>query len=171
MDFRARRIGGIDLDDEPNNHAGFTPEELLRAGHKPEDEGAEKRFDERIGLFVKDGDPMPRVRHHMLWLLHNCVAHPLLAVAGKNVPPLAVEFHELTSLWLNHKPFGSGPVLPGEKQKFRHVVEFTMPKVERPFVWALHNLVAHTMIGLAPCKATFKFHDWTARLMDVPGWV
>ena len=35
--------------------------------------------------------------------------------------------------------------------------------VRHAFWWALHNCVAHPMIGVLPIKATFDFHDWTSR--------
>jgi len=125
----------------------------------------------RIGKFEKDGRPVPRLRHHALWLLHNCVAHPLLAVMGKNVSPVAVEFHELTSQWLNHKTNPRWPSPPFEKARYRYVVEFQMPEVKKTGFWVLHNVVAHTAIGLLPCRATFDLHDWTAKKMEVPHWV
>jgi len=151
--------------DEQDNHRGFTPEELLRAGHRTDD-GAKKRYDDRLQLFVSRGGHVPRLRHHLLWMLHNCVAHPLLTVPTHT----AVEFHELTSQWLNAKTHVVGGSVRHGRGEWR-LLRYSMPKVERTVAWAIHNLVAHTMIGLAPCKPTFKFHDWTARLMDVPGWV
>src|SRR4051812_2055104 len=37
-------------------------------------------------------------QHHVYWLLHNLVAHPLLGVLPTQ---RVVDFHELTSWWLN----------------------------------------------------------------------
>jgi hypothetical protein len=194
------------------------------------DEGARKRYVARIGKFIEDGRPLPRLRHHALWMLHNCVAHPLLAAAGTDVPLLAVEFHELTSQWLNRQPYerrptpadffpsakpkaraasasstdrgvaphefawagslgrversGPGPVEPlcdvcflpedqhpPSNRPRRRTLSVRPPKVRNGALWALHNVVAHLAIGLVPCKTTFDLHDWSARVMDVPGWV
>ena len=127
------------------------------------------RYTARIEKFEKDGRPMPRLRHHALWLLHNCVAHPLLAVTGKNVQPLAVEFHELTSQWLNHKRAANVPGGPVERRD--RSLQIMMPQVENEGSWFIHNVLAHVAIGLVPCKTTFDLHDWSAEVMGVPGWV
>jgi hypothetical protein len=29
--------------------------------------------------------------------------------------------------------------------------------------WLIHNLVAHPVIGVAPVRWAFDFHDWTSR--------
>lgn len=34
------------------------------------------------------------------------------------------------------------------------------------FWWLVHNCVAHPMIGLAPVKPSFRFHDWTSRKIN-----
>lgn len=31
--------------------------------------------------------------------------------------------------------------------------------------WLVHNLVAHVLIGVAPVRLAFAFHDWTSRKM------
>jgi len=133
--------------------------------------GSRERYLDRIDLFKQDDRPMPRLRHHALWMLHNCVAHPLLAVTGRRVSSLAVEFHELTSLWLNHLGPRRWRSPPSGPDTYRHQTEFRMPEVRKAGFWMLHNVIAHAAIGLVPCKTTFDAHDWTARLIDVPGWV
>ena len=139
---------------------------------RPEEpQGAQARYTARIEQFEKDGRPLPRLRHRALWLLHNCIAHPLLALAGERVATVAVEFHELTSQWLNHREPGTRPTRPREPIIQARVIQFEMPKVENPGMWMLHNLVSHPAIGLWPSKVTFDLHDWTAKLMDVPNWV
>lgn len=40
-----------------------------------------------------------------------------------------------------------------------------VPWVKYRLWWLLHNTIAHTAIGLSPCRATFDFHDYTARKM------
>jgi hypothetical protein len=32
--------------------------------------------------------------------------------------------------------------------------------------WLIHNCVAHFLIGVAPCKSTFDFHDWTSKKIN-----
>lgn len=118
------------------------------------DEDSESRYYNRIRSFQRDGKPYPQLRHHALWLLHNCVAHPVLAIWPTRG---AVEFHQLTSNWLNHRPEAIG--LP------------QLPEVRKRRAWVVHNLVAHLLIGLIPCRHTFQWHDQTAREMEVPGWV
>lgn len=114
---------------------------------------SEARFHERVKLFHADGAANPTLRHHALWFLHNCVAHPLLAVAPGQK---SVQFHDLTSAWLNH---------------VEKVRPSAIPRVTNKGLWVLHNAVSHIAIGLVPCKRTFEVHDWTAKLMQVPGWV
>jgi hypothetical protein len=153
---------------EPDDDRPLTSAEILRteAGRSA---GSARRYVARRDLFNHDGDPLPRARHHILWILHNCVAHPLLAF-GATQP--AVEFHELTSQWLNAKPPAQGAVRPNRPlPTTTRVLQTRIPEVTKPFAWVLHNVVAHTAIGLAPCKATFAFHDWSAKKMNVPGWV
>jgi hypothetical protein len=130
--------------------------------------GAQERYVERIRRFRKDGRSWPRLRHHALWLLHNCVAHPLLAVRGRHVPLLAVELHELTSQWLNHE---DATFFKVSSPWIHRSLEPTVPKVERTGMWTVHNVLAHMAIGLLPCKRTFSWHDRSARAMNVPGWV
>lgn len=38
-----------------------------------------------------------------------------------------------------------------------------MPLWQHHTWWFLHNAVAHPMLGIAPSKLTFRFHDWTSR--------
>jgi hypothetical protein len=135
----------------------------IEAGIADEQGGSAERYRARIPKFEDDGKPLPKLRHHALWMLHNLVAHPVLGVLPTEP---AIEFHELTSMWLNHV----APPVVGERTFFRNI-RGSKPVIERPALWALHNLVGHVAIGLLPCKATFKLHDWTAKLMRVPGWV
>lgn len=34
--------------------------------------------------------------------------------------------------------------------------------------WFVHNVVAHPLIGVAPSKPTFQFHDFTSRKINQP---
>ena len=126
--------------------------------------GSAERYRVRLPKFEVDGRPLPRLRHHALWLLHNCVAHPVLALSP-SVP--AIEFHELTSAWLNHVAPLTGP----SGSLFMRTVKVRKPEIEKPVRWAVHNLLSHVAIGLLPCEATFKLHDVTASWMAVKGWV
>lgn len=126
--------------------------------------GSQARYENRKRMFEADGLPLPRARHTALWLLHNCVAHPLL-VLGDQPSEKACEFHELTSQWLNHTE-----TMPYHKRTLRDLI-YNVPKVENRRAWVLHNALSHLAIGLVPCKATFDLHDRTAEEMKVPGWV
>jgi len=55
-----------------------------------------------------------------------------------------------------------GPDDQGSKGRYaerRHVV----PPLRLLPYWVLHNVVARPLIGLAPIKPFFDFHDWTAK--------
>jgi hypothetical protein len=133
--------------------------------------GAAKRYKARIPKFVEDGRPLPKLRHHALWLLHNLVAHPLLAVLPN---ARIVAFHERTSAWLNHqeKAVSHQPSAnsPGGESKLASRAA-RRPEIRHRTSWIFHNLVAHLAIGLFPCAASFRIHDWSAKKMAVPGWV
>jgi hypothetical protein len=60
--------------------------------------GSEDRFQERAGVFDRQVENFPKVKHYGWWLLHNCVAHPLMGVL-----PIKVffDFHDWTSRKLN----------------------------------------------------------------------
>ena len=130
--------------------------------------GSAARYKARIQSFVLDERPLPKVRHHALWLLHNCVAHPLLALGPTTY---AMDFHELTSAWLNHK--GQSVHHTMADTRGAKWLSYVLPKIKphRRRYWVFHNVVAHALIGVAPTELTFKFHDWSANEMDVPGWV
>ncbi len=122
--------------------------------------GSEKRYAKRIDLFTRSRLAHPHLAHHAHWLLHNCVVHPAVGVLPCQE---TVELHGLSSAWLSRIPGWVGvdeaemPVIPSG------------PKARA--YWLLHNVVAHVAIGLAPCGPTFTFHDWTAKKMNVEGWV
>jgi len=121
----------------------------------------ESRYHERVEKFVQDGTPNPRLRHHLLWLAHNCVAHPLLGV----LPNMrTVELHTVTSNWLNKNRAMRDLVPMFTEMRLKEI-----PSKPDKW-WVFHNVVAHVAIGLAPIKPCFDFHDWSAKKMDVPGW-
>jgi hypothetical protein len=119
--------------------------------------GAAGRYRQRIALWTDARTGLAgltaRLRHHGWWLLHNLVAHPLLAVLPARP---AVALHDWTSRRLNRDPT---------------LERSGTPRVERRLWWILHNLVAHPAIGLAPCATTFRWHDASARRMRVAGWI
>jgi len=94
-----------------------------------------------------------RLGHHGWWLLHNLVAHPLLALA---VNRGSLVLHDWSSQRLHRNTYEPVPS--------------AAPVIERRFWWVVHNLFAHAAIGLVPCAATFRWHDATARRMQVAGW-
>jgi hypothetical protein len=172
MDFRylhddkdeADRLYGIMAREAEKGSRPSENEEVSQAVAPEPEEGAHDRYGVRIGYFKEDGRALPRLRHHLLWLLHNCVAHPILAVA---VTQPTVEFHSLTSEWLNHVRSNYYP-----RQRYhRREFAYEMPVIEKRLLWVFHNAVAHPLIGLLPFKPVFALHDWSAKIMGVPNWV
>jgi hypothetical protein len=98
---------------------------------------------------------LPGVRHHAWWLLHNCSAHPVLAVSPTN---WAVWFHDWTSQHLNQR---------------RRFIPSSLPEIPegRLHAWVFHNAVCHVAIGLVPIGPVFRFHDRTAETMGVEDWL
>lgn len=119
--------------------------------------GSRKRYEQRIKYFEEDRSPAPKLRHWSFWMIHNCLSHPLLGFFPNEK---TVELHQMTSAWLNHEGYGSG-----------RTPSVRVPDIRNPALWVLHNCVSHVAIGVAPSKLTFELHDWTAELMNIPGWV
>lgn len=42
-----------------------------------------------------------------------------------------------------------------------------VPVVRHHFWWAVHNCVAHPLIGVLPNRWTFAFHDYTSRKINL----
>lgn len=58
--------------------------------------GAGERFVKRIAVFKQEEKPV--YKHHVWWLIHNCVAHPLIGI----VPcKKTFDFHDWTSKKIN----------------------------------------------------------------------
>lgn len=51
-------------------------------------------------------------------------------------------------------------------RRFRERVS-PLPTLRHTGWWWLHNCVAHMAIGLAPCAATFRLHDWTSKRLNL----
>lgn len=120
--------------------------------------GSGGRYPNRVKVFEADGRPFPKTRHHILWMLHNCVVHPLLAL---NRSRYTVELHDLSSDWLSDvrsKGWSSPVPIGGNAPKSRAW-------------WFFHNAVAHPLIGLLPVSWAFKLHDLSAEKMQARGWV
>jgi hypothetical protein len=58
--------------------------------------GAEDRFVKRIAAFKEEEKPV--YKHHVWWLIHNCVAHPLIGVLPCKK---TFDFHDWTSKKIN----------------------------------------------------------------------
>jgi len=128
--------------------------------HELEDvNGAAGRYEVRKKWFQNDGEPNPKLRHQAFWFIHNCVAHPMLGLFPNRQ---AVQFHSLTSSWLNKER-----VEISDSDRY----PIQAPKIPNKKAWILHNVVAHVAIGLWPSEWTFRFHDESAEKMKVPGWV
>lgn len=53
----------------------------------------------------------------------------------------------------------------GSEQRYEERVHEIPPHILRPW-WVVHNLVAHPLIALFPCRITFDFHDYTSERMQ-----
>lgn len=113
----------------------------------------EGRFNARQKRWKAAGVAWPRLRHHVWWLLHNVVAHPLLAYPTS----FGLWLHDVTSQHLNRK------------------AKFLASPWPEPIPdwgkWVFHNVILHAAIGLVPCTTTFTWHDQTAEEMGVEDWV
>jgi hypothetical protein len=115
--------------------------------------GSGFRYKRRLKLWEERHRVFPRARHHVWWLLHNCVSHPIL---GVHASERAIWFHDWTSMHLNCRL----RVRPSAK-----------PVIQDRSLWAWHNIAGHLAIGLVPVEASFAFHDRTSEAMNVPRWV
>lgn len=142
----------------PVSRSSFPPFDRVTPIELPEFKTSRERFAYRLSKFKADGLRWPRTRHWFYWSLHNLVAHPTLGLIPNRA---AIEFHELTSDWLNkrYEEIGTDRVVA------------ELPKIPSRSWWLLHNIVAHAAIGLLPCRPTFALHDWSAKKMGVPQWV
>lgn len=111
------------------------------------------RYDERLAVFRAAFGDLGWWVHLAAWVLHNCVAHPLL---GLFPGPRTAALHDATADWLNLR---------------REPSRSPAPKVRVPWAWILHNCVAHPLMGVAPRARWFAFHDATAEWLGVDGWV
>lgn len=115
--------------------------------------GSQKRYWFRQLDWNDTGKSFPMVRHHFWWLLHNCVAHPLLGIW---VSKHTVWFHDWTSKHLNVR---------------REIFQSPMPEIPDRWSWIYHNVVGHILIGLFPIENVFLYHDLTADDMGVEDWL
>ena len=55
----------------------------------------------------------------------------------------------------------------GSEQRFHRIIEKLKNKnngvYKYRFWWIVHNCLAHFMIGIFPCKFSFKFRDYTSK--------
>ncbi len=114
---------------------------------------AAERFATRQVRFVRRYGRAGSVRHVGAWLVHNCIAHPLL---GLKPGATTLRLHDATADWLNLAPTPS---------RSPH------PQIGRRRDWVMHNCIAHPLMGIAPAASLFRLHDTTAEDMAVPGWV
>ncbi|MFT5681846.1 MAG: hypothetical protein ACI8RZ_002764 [Myxococcota bacterium] len=115
--------------------------------------GVSDRYTTRQARFVQRHGRSGRVWHAGAWLVHNCIAHPLL---GLKPGATTLRIHDRTADWLNlaATPSRSEP-----------------PQLGRRRDWLVHNCIAHPLMGLAPATTLFHLHDTTAEDMGVPGWI
>ena len=59
---------------------------------------------------------------------------------------------------------GFGEPEDGAEQRYRERAA-SRPWVAHAVWWWVHNVIAHPLIGIAPLRSAFRFHDWTSRKM------
>jgi hypothetical protein len=69
-------------------------------------------------------------------------------------------FHDRVRNWENGVPTAIPVSAPKESPSRR------LPLAQHYAWWLVHNLIAHPMIGVAPVKVSFRFHDWTSRKLN-----
>lgn len=68
------------------------------------------------------------------------------------------EKQELTDKKLRRPREPKPPLVP--------TIRLIPPVIEHHFWWLIHNIIAHTLIGLIPIKLFFNFHDWTSKKLN-----
>lgn len=96
----------------------------------------------------------PILRYRIWWIIHNCIIHPILGFLP--IKPI-VFAHDWTSMRLNLYV----------KIKKSPIPQLT---IEKYIPWIIHNVAAHSIIGIFPTEKTFLFHDKTAKKMNVHNW-
>jgi hypothetical protein len=114
---------------------------------------AESRYFARQLRFAARHGRLGRVIHALAWLLHNCIAHPLLGLLPCSA---SVWVHDRSADWLNLSPIRTRSALP---------------QISSYRAWLVHNCITHPAIGLAPLRGTFAAHDRSAEHMQVEGWL
>ena len=114
---------------------------------------AAERFFERQLIFAHRHGRAGRLTHALAWLVHNCLAHPILGLFPSR-PSLWL--HDRTADWLNQSP------TPTRSSR---------PQIHDRRAWLVHNCLAHPAMGLAPMGLAFRAHDRSAQDMKVEGWI
>lgn len=117
-------------------------------------------------------EPLKTKPHHrFFWVLHNCLAHFILAFFPNHY---AFEFHELTNKWL----ISGAAIVPvptyhqknGVRYVYRQSFDYKPVVVKgkyRKFWWVFHNSAVHMMVGLLPIAIIMKLHAWSAKKAGV----
>ncbi len=125
---------------------------------------SQERYWARIKRFKLLGRPVKE--HHLWWLIHNCVAHPMVGLVPKGY---AVRFHDYSSDKLNLPT--SSDRKKGVRERFSaHSPIPVIPWRRRP-AWIYHHVVVHSLLGLWPSPTVFAAHDQSAKTLGVEGWV
>ncbi len=150
---RTRRRKQIREEERRRRQEPVRPEEQDGTPEHDLSSRSAERFAARQARFITRYGRSGSVRHVGAWLVHNCIAHPLL---GLKPGATTLRIHDATADWLNLAPVPSAS---------------PHPRIERRRDWVLHNCIAHPLMGIAPASALFRLHDTTAEDMRVPGWV
>lgn len=106
-----------------------------------------------------------------MYLCNDCLIpkEPVPMSLGEQLKynPLAVQ----EEIWIPIRPKneekydpGFDEPEPGSEERYGTRLK-GRPWLSHTFWWVIHNCVAHFLIGIAPIKSLFKFHDWTSYKM------
>lgn len=87
-------VHGLDEEDQERVFKELEEKEFSSSNET----GAEDRFEKRKEVFKQQEEPL--YKHHFWWLVHNCIAHPLI---GFFPCKKTFDFHDWTSIKINGK--------------------------------------------------------------------
>ena len=106
------------------------------------------------------------MREYFLGVLHNCVAHLIIAFLPNS--HYAFEFHALTEKWLNEGPirtlsatYNNKSGSYGVRYVYWQSFDYRPVKIKSKVWWWFNNAIAHLFVGLLPVKMMTKVCNWS----------
>lgn len=78
----------------------------------------------------------------------------------------AERFIKRERVWEGKEAFDPAMVSEAPNPETFTINPRSLPRVKHFVWWLIHNCVAHPVIGVAPVKPAFDFHDWTSRKLN-----